>query len=133
MTDRLASLYAHEAALLRIEEFGDEARVSIFPSIQFLKDADTGTLLSRCPAFPAQIGIGRTRKESEDSLEKVLTTYIKMFADENGLDIFRDRLLKIGFRPISDEAEMLGNDAKNWKPWAFQDELIPNIRLRLAC
>lgn len=127
-------MYVHESAILEVAEYRDHQLISIMPSLEMMKD-EAGVILSRCPAFPGQIGAGVTPKDAECALKDVLTTYIQTFVEENDLEAFENRLRKLGFRPVRSEEAVLeeaGRAGKAWTPWSFKGELVPNIRLSLA-
>lgn len=109
--------YVHESGRVDIEESDRKAEIEVeLGTLELKKDSVDGGILLRNPAFPAQIGTGKTPGEALDSLAVMVKAYIEMFLDKNGLEVFEERLVENGFDRTNEEAE----GSTEWMPLAFE-------------
>lgn len=119
-------VFVHKFAVIHIEEFRSEAKISFAIRLDQMRDRETGTFLIRCPAFPAQVGAGDSLESAEKSLRQVFQAYIESFLQLNGIEGFREKLLKNGFR-LAEGPDPYG-DLPDWEPWMVSD-FIPSVEV----
>ena len=120
-------IYRRDGAVMKVVVEPTQATIYFELAIQFSTDANTGQLLSRFAAFPAQIGIGDSEEEARSSLTGVYRAYVEEFLIANGLTRFEEWLLSLGFELYAPSKQ------EDWTPLVFQSAVVPPVHYSMAC
>lgn len=76
------------------------AMIAMVLRTKVAEDTDDGEYVARFPALPGRLGIGDTADEARDSLVAVVTEWITLFAEHNGLDKLQAYFVEQGFQMV---------------------------------